>query len=78
MQPRKNHLRLVRAWARVEVAGTLPGSIGAHAGRAIRLVVFADHQVSIDGLALVPLADELPDMDRRRVQGAGGRPAPAD
>ncbi len=43
-----------------EVSGTLPASMGAHAGRAIRLVVFADRQVNLDALALVPLADELP------------------
>jgi len=44
----------------VEVAGVLPASMGARAGRAMRLVVFADHQVEVEALALVPLADELP------------------
>ena len=38
----------------------LPASMGARPGRAMRLVVFADHQVEVEALALVPLADELP------------------
>ncbi len=44
----------------VEVAGVLPASMHAKAGHAIQLVVFADRQVVLQALALVPLADELP------------------
>jgi hypothetical protein len=44
----------------VEVHAELPESIGALPGHSVRLVVFADREVEIEALALVPLADELP------------------
>jgi hypothetical protein len=34
--------------------------VGAVAGRAVELVVFAESHVTVEGLAVVPLADELP------------------
>jgi len=43
-----------------EAYATLPDSVGARPGRAIELVVFAEANVKLEGLALVPLADELP------------------
>lgn len=46
--------------APVEVAATLPASVRAAPGRQIELVVYAERQVSIEAMALVPLADELP------------------
>jgi Sulfatase/HEAT repeats len=44
----------------VEVYGTLPAALHAEAGHGIQVVVVADHGVVVDGLALVPLGDELP------------------
>jgi hypothetical protein len=44
----------------VEVYGTLPASIGAAAGRALELVVVTSREVELEGVSLVPLADELP------------------
>ncbi|MBX3181513.1 MAG: sulfatase-like hydrolase/transferase [Polyangiaceae bacterium] len=43
-----------------EVWARLSDDVGAAPGRPIRLVVFAERQVQVLGLALVPLADELP------------------
>jgi hypothetical protein len=39
---------------------TVPATLGARPGVSGYFVVFADHNVEIDALALVPLADELP------------------
>ncbi|MEB2324891.1 MAG: sulfatase-like hydrolase/transferase, partial [Sorangiineae bacterium] len=44
----------------VEVTALVPPALGLRAGRAVRLVVYADHAVELEALALVPLADELP------------------
>jgi hypothetical protein len=44
----------------VEVTALLPASLGAGPGRAMELVVYAERQVRLEGLALVPLSDELP------------------
>lgn len=44
----------------VELYTTLPESLGLRPGRLASIVVFADHQVELDAVALVPLADELP------------------
>jgi HEAT repeat protein len=44
----------------VEIVATLPAALGVVAGRSAELVVFASREVELDGLALVPLADELP------------------
>jgi arylsulfatase A-like enzyme len=44
----------------VEVSATLPDSLGVRPGRAVELVVFAERSVTLDGLVVVPLADELP------------------
>ncbi len=44
----------------VEVAATLPDSLGVRPGRAVELVVFAERHVTVEALAVVPLADELP------------------
>jgi hypothetical protein len=43
-----------------ELYATLPPSIGARAGRPVSLVVFADAQVGVESIAVVPLSDELP------------------
>lgn len=43
-----------------ELFATMPPSLGGSAGKPIELVVFAEHQVTLEAVALVPLADELP------------------
>jgi HEAT repeat protein len=43
-----------------EVSATLPPALGAAPGRSVELVVFAERHVHIEGLVVVPLADELP------------------
>ncbi len=44
----------------VEVHGVLPPSLKARAGRGQRLVVYAERGIEVAGVAVVPLADELP------------------
>lgn len=44
----------------VEVHRKLPAELGAKAGRGYYCVIFADHNVEIEAVALVPLSDELP------------------
>jgi hypothetical protein len=44
----------------VEVHAVVPAELGAKPGQAVQLVVFADHNVDVEAIALVPLADELP------------------
>src|SRR5690606_10511581 len=44
----------------VELHTELPHELGAKPGRGFYGVVFADHNVEIEAVALVPLADELP------------------
>jgi hypothetical protein len=44
----------------VELHGVLPESLEARAGRGQRLVVFAERGIEVIGMAVVPLADELP------------------
>jgi arylsulfatase A-like enzyme len=53
-------LSLPAAAEPVEVYATVPPSMGAGPGRSIELVVFASRNVELEGLGLVPLADELP------------------
>lgn len=43
-----------------ELFATLPETIGARPGASVELIVFASREVTIEALALVPLADELP------------------
>lgn len=43
-----------------EVHARLPDSLGAAPGRSIHLVVYAERELEVEALALVPLADELP------------------
>ncbi|HLV21861.1 MAG TPA: sulfatase-like hydrolase/transferase [Polyangiaceae bacterium] len=54
----------------VEVFTLLPEAVGARAGRALHLVVFADRQVELDSIALVPLADEIPPPPPKPWKGA--------
>jgi hypothetical protein len=42
----------------------LPPSLGARPRRSIELVLFADRNVEVEAIALVPLADELPPPPR--------------
>ncbi len=44
----------------VEVHTPLPAGLGAKPGRGFYGVVFADHNVELEAVALVPLSDELP------------------
>lgn len=44
----------------LEVYGTLPDSVGARPGHRQRFTLFADRSVTVEAMALVPLADELP------------------
>ena len=44
----------------VEVHAELPRELGAKPGRGFYGVVFADHNVEIEAVALIPLGDELP------------------
>jgi hypothetical protein len=53
-------LTLPAASEPVEIYGTLPVSLGAAPGRALELVVVTSREVELEGLGLVPLADELP------------------
>ncbi len=46
--------------APVEVWARLADSVGAKPGKPVNVVVFAERGVTIRGLALVPLSDELP------------------
>ncbi len=57
----------------VEVHATLPASLGAKAGHAIRVVVYADHAVELDAVALVPLSDEMPPPAPKPWKPSGGR-----
>lgn len=43
-----------------EVHALVPEALGAAPGKALQLVVFADHNVELEAVALVPLSDELP------------------
>ncbi|HEU5074004.1 MAG TPA: hypothetical protein VFU02_07520, partial [Polyangiaceae bacterium] len=44
----------------VEVHRKLPPELGAKAGRGYYCVIFADHNVELEAVSLVPLSDELP------------------
>lgn len=44
----------------VEVHMKLPDTLGARPGKGFYCVVFADHAVELEAVALVPLSDELP------------------
>jgi hypothetical protein len=43
-----------------EVSAVLPASMGALPGRSVELVLFAERQVTVEALVIIPLADELP------------------
>ncbi|HET9959808.1 MAG TPA: hypothetical protein VFQ61_35185, partial [Polyangiaceae bacterium] len=43
-----------------EVFGTLPKSLAANPGSSVEYVLFASRGVNVEGVAIVPLADELP------------------
>ena len=43
-----------------EVYGPLPESLGSRPGRGQRLVLYAERGIEVLGMAVVPLADELP------------------
>jgi hypothetical protein len=43
-----------------ELFAEVPTALGIRPGHSVRLVVFADREVEIEAMALVPLADELP------------------
>ncbi|HEY6557522.1 MAG TPA: sulfatase-like hydrolase/transferase [Polyangiaceae bacterium] len=47
-----------------ELHALLPKSLGARPRRSVELVLFADRNVEIEAVALVPLADELPPPPR--------------
>jgi hypothetical protein len=57
---RRVRIELPASEAAVDAHALLPAEVGARPGRPIEVVVFADRQVEIEELALVPLADELP------------------
>jgi arylsulfatase A-like enzyme len=60
----------------VEIHARLPDELGARPGRPLELVVFADRDVELEAIALVPLADELPPPPPGPWQPDGGAPAP--
>ncbi|HMJ14755.1 MAG TPA: sulfatase-like hydrolase/transferase [Polyangiaceae bacterium] len=47
-----------------EVHAVLPATLGARPRRALELVLFADRNVEVEAVAVVPLADELPPPPR--------------
>ncbi|MEZ4233716.1 MAG: sulfatase-like hydrolase/transferase [Polyangiaceae bacterium] len=53
-------LEVPKSNAPVEVWARLADSVGAKPGKPVNVVVFAERGVTIRGLALVPLSDELP------------------
>jgi arylsulfatase A-like enzyme len=54
------HLSVPAGDALTEVYATLPPALEAKPGRSVELVVFAEHHVTLEAVAVVPLADELP------------------
>jgi hypothetical protein len=54
------HLVVPPGDAATEVYAALPPTLEARPGRAVELVVFAEHHVTLEAVAVVPLADELP------------------
>jgi hypothetical protein len=44
----------------LEVFGTLPAEVGVRPGQSSELVLFSSRNVDLEGISLVPLADELP------------------
>jgi arylsulfatase A-like enzyme len=56
---RSLHLSIPAGVEAVEVYGTLPESAGARPGQRSRFAMFADRSVTVEAVALVPLADEL-------------------
>jgi arylsulfatase A-like enzyme len=44
----------------VEVAATVPASVGLRPGASVEVIVYASTGVSVEAIAFVPLADELP------------------
>ena len=43
-----------------EVSALAPSGLGLAPGRSVEVVVFAERQVTLEAIAAVPLADELP------------------
>jgi hypothetical protein len=54
------HLVVPPGDAATEVYATLTPALEARPGRAVELVLFAEHHVTLEAVAVVPLADELP------------------
>jgi hypothetical protein len=54
------HLVVPPGGGATEVYATLVPALEARAGRAVELVIFAEHHVTLEAVAVVPLADELP------------------
>jgi hypothetical protein len=54
------HLTVPAGESPSELFATLPTSLGAKPGRTVELVVFAEHQVTLEAVAAIPLSDELP------------------
>ncbi len=61
---RQLEFRVPPGRAASELHAVLPKSLGARPRRSIELVLFADRNVEIEAIALVPLADELPPPPR--------------
>jgi hypothetical protein len=58
-----------------EIAASLPEALGAKPGHSVELVVFGEHRVQIDAIAVVPLADELSPPAPEPWRGAAGTKA---
>jgi len=58
----------------VELHTELPSSFGLRPGRSTELVVFAERQVAVESIAVVPLADELPPPPPEPWKRSDGRP----
>lgn len=54
-----------------EVHKRLPERVGISPGKGVEVVVFADHQIELEAIAFVPLADELPPPAPEPWQGNG-------
>ena len=66
----------------VEVYAEVPASMAVLPGHSLRLVVFADREVVVEALALVPIAEELPPPEPEpwqpaRAESTAPTPAPS-
>lgn len=75
---RSMRLTVPRSAEPVEVYAPVPDALGAAPGRSIDLVVYAERGVELTGLALVPLADELPPPAPEPWSPDSGAPATAE